>query len=94
MRDKRLESSPMERDLGVWVDGKLNTSQRRALAAKRANCVLGCIQHSIPSLSRKGMESWGLVGNKCTRCKKLYWSLCRSVVGAEEKAAAGDLCSQ
>jgi len=24
--DERLERSPMERDLGVWIDGKLNES--------------------------------------------------------------------
>ncbi|PKU31505.1 hypothetical protein llap_18184 [Limosa lapponica baueri] len=45
--DERLESNPAERDLGVWVDGKLNMSQQCALAAKR----LGCIKHSIASQS-------------------------------------------
>ncbi|KAK4826949.1 hypothetical protein QYF61_012798 [Mycteria americana] len=44
--DERLESSPMERDLGVWVDDKLDMSQQ-------ANCVLRCIKHSIATWSRE-----------------------------------------
>ncbi|GAB0179976.1 hypothetical protein GRJ2_000462900 [Grus japonensis] len=51
--DKRLESNLTERGLGVWIDGKLNMSQQCGLAAKRANCVLGCIKHSIASWSRE-----------------------------------------
>jgi len=53
LEDKRLENSPTERDLVVWVDGKLNMSQWCALAAERASHVLWYIMHGIASWSRK-----------------------------------------
>ncbi|PKU40200.1 hypothetical protein llap_9494 [Limosa lapponica baueri] len=42
----------MEKDLGGCIDGKLTMSQQYALAAKRANHVLGCLKHSITSCLR------------------------------------------
>jgi len=53
LRVDLLESSSMERDLGVLVDDRLTMSQQCALVAKKTSGILGCIRRSVASRSRQ-----------------------------------------
>ncbi|GAB0186246.1 mitochondrial enolase superfamily member 1 [Grus japonensis] len=48
-----LESSSVERDLGVLVDNKLSMSEQCAAVAKKAKTMLGCINKGITSRDKE-----------------------------------------
>ena len=82
--NERLESSAVERDLGLLVDGKLNMSQQ-CPGSQEGQQFLGGIRHSIASQARGGivplcsalgrphLQCWGSLGCHNVRKTLSYW---------------------
>jgi len=60
LRGEQIESSPVQKDLGILVDEKLSMTQHCTLTTQKASCIPGCIKSSVACWSRPrgGPQKW------------------------------------
>ncbi|KAJ7399361.1 hypothetical protein BTVI_115255 [Pitangus sulphuratus] len=53
--DEGIKNSPIEKDLGMLVDERLDMSWKCGLEAQKASCILACIKSRVVSRAMKGI---------------------------------------